>query len=98
MSNETASIVATVTNTGPDATTTCEVEVTGVSNRGVAYGPFTGNCANLPVDQSQSFTFAWTAPRRPGNVVWTATVTAAGDTNPDNDTATVTTQIRPRDD
>jgi len=93
--NQTASIVATVTNSGPDTTTTCGVEVNGVSNRGVAYGPFTGDCANLPVGQSQSFTFPWTAPTLPGNVTWTATVTAEGDTNPANDSATVRTQVAP---
>jgi hypothetical protein len=91
----TASIVATVTNIGPDTTTTCDVEVTGISNRGVTYGPFTGSCANLPAGVSQSFTFPWTAPTRPGNVDWTATVTAEGDTNPANDTATLKTQISP---
>jgi hypothetical protein len=92
---ETASIVATVTNTGPDATAACEVQVTGVTNRGIGYGPYDGDCETLPVGQSQSFTFPWTAPSRPGNVTWTATVTAEGDTNPANDSATVRTQIVP---
>jgi hypothetical protein len=91
----TASIVATVTNSGPDTTSTCSVDVSGVSNRGGTYGPFTGSCANLPVNQSQSFTFPWTAPPQPGNVTWTATVTAEGDTNPANDSKTLKTQITP---
>jgi hypothetical protein len=93
--NTTASIVATVTNSGPDATTTCGVEVSGVSNRGETYELPTGDCANLAAGQSQSFTFPWTAPTRPGNVVWTATVTADGDTNPANNSATAQTQISP---
>jgi hypothetical protein len=90
-----ADVVATVTNIGPDATTVCEVEVTGVANRGDSYGPFSGDCGGLDADESTSFTFDWTAPTRPGNVTWTATVTADRDPNPANDTATLRTQIRP---
>jgi hypothetical protein len=93
--NTTAVVVATVTNSGPDTTTNCDVEVTGVSNRGVLYGPFEGDCAGLAAGDSQSYTFAWTAPGRPGNVTWTATVTADGDTNTANNEATALTQISP---
>lgn len=91
--NASASIQATVTNAGP-ALANGEIQVIGVSNRGTRYGPFSSDFS-LAADGSQTFTFEWTAPARPGNVRWIATAAAAGDTNPVNNNATLQTQISP---
>ena len=58
---------------------------------------FTGSFSGLDAGASQMFEFNWKAPRvsRSTNVEWLATVSAEGDTNSSNDTATATTKVTP---
>jgi hypothetical protein len=82
-----------VTNNGPDAASGA-VDVVGVSNRGDTE-EFSASFADLAAGQEFEVKFDWTAPEgRPGTITWTATVTAEGDTNPDNDSATAVTRVR----
>jgi len=80
--------VANVSNTAASGS----VEVTA-NGEAVASFTFTG----LQAGAEEIFDFAWTAPMvdRKLSVNWTATVSAVGDDNPDNDGVAFTTKVTP---
>ena len=93
---EASSVTATVTNLGPsylngDAT----LAVSGVTNRGTIFGPYTETFTALIADEAAAFVFPFTAPTdRSTKIDWTATVTSEGDINPINDAAMATTKVK----
>ena len=94
-----ASDIATVvvTNSGPADVGGAVVTLTGVTNRGdiISVTPNQVPLGLLVSDDTATVTFDWTAPDgKPSNINWTAVVTADGDTNPTNDTATAKTKVR----
>ena len=86
-----------VTNSGPADVGGAVVTLTGVTNRGdiISVTPNQAPLGRLVSDETATVTFDWTAPGgKPATISWTATVTADGDTNPANDTATAKTKVR----
>jgi len=94
--DESSSATVVVTNSGADVSGAV-VTLTGVTNRGdtISGTPDSESLGLLTSGESQTVTFDWTAPGgKPATISWTATVTAEGDTNPANDTATASTKVR----
>ena len=91
---QSATVEAEVTNNGP-ATASGTVTLTGVSNRGDMV-EFSAAFIDLASGTSFTGSWLWTAAgSRPATYLWTATVTSSvADTDPSNDTATATTQVR----
>jgi hypothetical protein len=72
-----------------------EVTITGVTNQGVVIELPPMAFSDLAEGDTISLNASWTANIiRTSAVSWTATVTAEGDLNSDNDTRTATTKIR----
>jgi len=92
---EASLITATISNLGPgDLTGDAVVEVTGISNRGTAFGPYSATYSALLAGEAVAPTFAFIAPSdKSSKIEWTATVTSDEDTNPANDTATAKTKV-----
>ena len=90
---EPSTVAVDVTNVGPaDAGGT--VILTGVSNRGDTI-EFATDIPGLPAGEVFTQSWDWTAPDgKPATVYWTAIVTAPGDINPSNDTASSLTKVR----
>jgi hypothetical protein len=90
---ETEEVGVEVTNIGP-AAASGTVTLTGVSNRGDTV-VFSASFTDLASGEEFEAEWDWTAPgTKPSTVNWTAVVTADGDTNPTNDTATAQTKVR----
>jgi hypothetical protein len=90
---ETADVSVVVTNNGP-AAASGTVTLRGVSNRGETVS-FFASFTDLGDGATFPYTWSWTAPDgKPATISWTAVVTSDGDTNPVNDTATASTQVR----
>jgi hypothetical protein len=89
-------IAATVTNLGPgDLAEDAVVTVTGVTNRGTPFGPYEATVVSLPEGSAVASPFDFVAPTdKSTKINWTATVSAASDTNPSNDEATAKTKVR----
>ena len=81
-----------VTNLGP-AAASGTVTLTGVSNRDETVN-FSASFTDLAPGEEFDAEWEWTAPDRTTTIYWTATVTAEGDTNPVNNTATARTRVR----
>lgn len=90
------SVTVTVTNLGPgDMADGAVIELSGVTNRGTTFGPYSENYPDLPEGSAVSPVFPFTAPTdRSTKIDWTATVTSGSDTNPANDSATAKTQVK----
>ncbi len=89
---ETSRIKLKISNNGPDPATG-QVDVIGTDSRGRTVETFTDTFSNLASGDSDSFTFTWTAPRKATTIDWEAVVTADGDTDLSNNTATATTVV-----
>lgn len=89
-------VTATTSNLGPDDLgEDAVVTVTGVTNRGTQIGPFEETLGELASGSSADSSFGFVAPNdRSSSINWTATVSAAGDTDPSNNTATALTRVR----
>ena len=95
--DDSSSATVVVTNSGPADVGGAVVTLTGVTNRGdiISVTPNQAPLGRLVSDETATVTFDWTAPGgKPATISWTATVTADGDTNPANDTATAKTKVR----
>ncbi len=90
------SITATTANLGPDdLAEDAVVTVTGVTNRGTQIGPFEDTVGALANGDSVDSAFDFVPPNdRSSRIDWTSTVSAPGDTDPSNDTATAVTNVR----
>jgi len=91
------SATVAVTNSGPADVAGAVVTLTGVTNRGdiISVTPNQSSLGRLESGDTATVTFDWTAPGgKPATISWTAVVTAEGDTNPANDTATAKTKVR----
>jgi len=86
-------VAVEVINNGPADGAAGTVTVEGVSSRGEIV-QFNGEFSELLNGDSESFVFNWTAPPSPATFNWTATVTADGDTDTTNNTATALTRVR----
>ena len=94
---ESSSATVVVTNSGPANVLGAVVTLTGVTNRGdtISVTPDSETLGLLTSGDSETVTFEWTASDgKPATISWTAVVTSDGDTNPVNDTATASTQVR----
>jgi hypothetical protein len=92
--NQTVAMVVDVSNLKPSSVSG-EVTITGVTNQGVVIELPPMAFSDLAEGDTISLNASWTANIiRTSAVSWTATVTAEGDLNSDNDTATATTKIR----
>ena len=91
---QSATVEAEVTNNGP-AAASGTVTLVGVSNRGDVVS-FSAPFTDLANGASYTGSWLWTAGgNRPATYFWTATVTSSvADTDPSNDTAAATTQVR----
>jgi hypothetical protein len=89
-------ITATTANLGPDdLAEDAVVTVTGVTNRGTQIGPFEDTVGALANGATVDSAFDFVAPNdRSSRIDWTSTVSAPGDTDPSNDTATAVTNVR----
>jgi len=92
--NQTVAMVVDVSNLKPSSVSG-EVTITGVTNQGVVIELPPMAFSDLAEGDTISLNASWTANIiRTSAVSWTATVTAEGDLNSDNDTRTATTKIR----
>jgi hypothetical protein len=89
-------ITATTANLGPDdLAEDAVVTVTGVTNRGTQIGPFEDTVGALANGATVDSAFDFVPPNdRSSRIDWTSTVSAPGDTDPSNDTATAVTNVR----
>jgi len=89
-------VTATTFNLGPDDLgEDAVVTVTGVTNRGTQIGPFEDTVGALANGASVDSSFEFVAPNdRSSSITWTSAVSAAGDTDPSNNTATALTRVR----
>ena len=81
-----------IKNMGPNAASGT-VTVTGTDSDGATVATFSGEFNDLAAERRVKFEFNWKAPAYPTVISWVAEVTAAGDTNPSNNTATATTRV-----
>lgn len=87
-------VTAFLVNDGPDAASGV-VTIEGVDEFGNVVGQFSESFADLaPAKRTTKFEYNWTAPNYATTVTWTATVTADGDNNPDNNTQTAVTIVK----
>ena len=93
---QTYTVTATTFNLGPDALgEDAVVTVRGVTNRGTQIGPFEDTVGALANGASVDSAFDFVPPNdRSSRIDWTSTVSAPGDTDPSNDTATAVTTVR----
>lgn len=89
---ERSKVEVTVKNYGPDAASGT-VSVIGTDSKGKEVASLNDAFTDLAVDAWTKFRFSWSAPVYPTVIEWVAEVTADGDTNLDNNTATATTRV-----
>jgi hypothetical protein len=90
--NEREEVEVEVENFGPE-TAIVAVTVTGTDSDGNEVASFAEGYNGLAAGDRKEFEFYFTAPDYPTVITWVAEVTAEGDTNPDNNTATATTKV-----
>jgi hypothetical protein len=90
LAGDPATVVATVTNLGPDdLSEDAVVEVNGITNRGTIFGPYVDTIGSLVAGDAEALSFPFTAPEdKSSYILWTVTVAAASDANDSNNTAT----------
>jgi len=95
-SGDTRTLEVDVENLGPDAASG-SVTLLGVDPDGITVADFSASFDALAAGTTQTFPFVWTAPvvTSSTTITWGATVTAPGDTNPDNNVRSATTKVVP---
>ena len=86
-------VAVSVINNGPATVESGTVTIEGVSSRGEII-QFSEVFSDLSIDEAETYDFTWSTPSVPSTINWTATVTAEGDTNENNNTATEITRVR----
>jgi len=90
--NRTEEVEVYIRNNGPDAASGT-VSVIGTDSAGNVVANFSHEFTDLVVNTETEIEFDWTAPADPTVISWVAEVTAAGDTDLGNNTATATTNV-----
>ena len=85
-------ITVKIDNNGPDAASGT-LSLIGTDSAGNVVASFSEEFTDLAADTEKEITFDFTAPSEPTVITWVAEVTADGDTNLDNNTATATTEV-----
>ncbi|MGB5582842.1 MAG: choice-of-anchor F family protein, partial [Gammaproteobacteria bacterium] len=90
--NEREELEVYIENEGPNAASGT-VTVAGTDSEGVTVVNLSAEVTDLAAGQSDEIEFYWNAPAYPTVISWVAEVTAAGDTDLSNNTATATTEV-----
>ena len=93
--NERSRMKIYLTNLGPDPASG-EVNVIGTDSRGRTVATFSEAFSNLAADDWDRVSFTWKAPSRATTIYWVVKVTAEGDTDLSNNTASATTKVSDR--
>jgi hypothetical protein len=90
--NEREELEVYIENDGPNAASGT-VTVTGTDSDGDTVVNLSDEFTDLAAERRDEIEFNWTAPSYPTVISWVAEVTAAGDTDLSNNTATATTRV-----
>lgn len=90
--NEREELEVYIKNDGPNAASGT-VTVTGTDSDGVTVVTLSDEFTDLAAKRRDEIEFDWKAPSYPTVISWVAEVTAAGDTDLGNNTATATTEV-----
>jgi hypothetical protein len=90
--DETSRMKIYLTNHGPDIASG-EVRVIGTDSRGRTVATFSEAFSNLAADDWDRVSFIWTAPSKATTIEWLVSVSAEGDSDLSNNTATASTTV-----